>query len=275
MTAQERRQYEMLLRVRGFGISHGHMLPASGAGPQALAAINAAIDELAATALKKRSAFISSRADAKAAARRALTRLLARVSGLARILRARGCDLPAFEVPRASKSDVTLLTAGRQFARDAALFEAEFTDHGMGPAVIAAATTKFEEASRKRGISRSEHVGARARMRDVLTTAMQDVRRLDLILAGDLASDAVVQTTWQQARRVHDPRRPRNVAAEGEPSMTLVVLPRPAAARLGAGTNAALSLTAGSSLLLQLLRASPHDAVAGALPAEAESIVRV
>jgi hypothetical protein len=66
------------------------------------------------------------------------------------VLRARGHTVPAF-VLRASRSDLEVLITARQFARDAAGFEAQFTGHGMGSAVIAATTDAFEQAMSDRG----------------------------------------------------------------------------------------------------------------------------
>jgi hypothetical protein len=153
MKASERRQYAMLLRVRDFGATHGQSFSAAGA-PAAFAAVSAAIEELATTAVMKRSASMGARADRKAETRKALRRLLVNVGRLARVLRAGGQTLPAFELP-VSKSDQALLTAARQFARDTAAFDADFGGHGMSTTRIAAATARFETALRDRSISRS------------------------------------------------------------------------------------------------------------------------
>jgi hypothetical protein len=204
MNAFERRQYEMLLRVRDFGNTHRQLFSAPGA-QQTFAAVSATIDNLTATALLKVTASVSARADRKEAKRKALVDLLARVSQLARVLRAGGWTLPAFTLP-ASKSDQALLTTGRQFARDAATVDAEFSANGMGSAVIGASTTAFETALRDRGMSRADRTAARARIRELISSALLDVRRLDLMVQNELATDAVVQAVWKQARRVEEAR---------------------------------------------------------------------
>lgn len=201
MIRKQRRQYEMLLRLRDFAKAHAQVFSQNGAGQEAFAAIDSAVNELTATDLVKMAASASARTTRLTARRKALTDLLAQMSQLARVLRARGHNLPAFEIP-VSKSDQSLLTAARQFARDAAGFEAEFSRHAMGSKAIADVAAAFETATRDRGMSRAEHVAATARIRDLLAAAMLDVRRLDLIVNRELAGDNVVRAVWKQARRV-------------------------------------------------------------------------
>src|SRR5678815_1878658 len=136
MNAGQRRQYEMLLRLRDFSNTHRDLFAASAVAQEAFASVDAAITELATTDQVKLSASAAARNDRKALARKALTELLVKVCTLARVLRARGVDVADFEMP-VSKSDQTLLTAARQFAQDAVPLEAEFNGHGIGPKVIA------------------------------------------------------------------------------------------------------------------------------------------
>ena len=201
MHIKQRRQYEMLLRVRDFGKTHGHAFAAFGMAPEVFGSINTAVDELAATALAKVTAAASARADRKRRARQDLAELLVKASQLARVLRARGDTVPAFMLP-ASRSDLEVLTVARQFARDAAAFEEEFSGHGMSSTVIAAAVDAFARAMSDRGAGRADHSAALARIKELLAGALLDVRRLDLIVANELAKENVVTAVWKQARRV-------------------------------------------------------------------------
>ena len=201
MHIKQRRQYEMLLRARDFGKTHGQVFSTSGMAAEVFRSINAIVDELAATALAKVSAAASARADRKRRARQDLAELLVKVSQLARVLRARGQTVPAFMLP-ASRSDLEVLTVARQFARDAAAFEAEFTGHGMGSAIIAGAADALERAMSDRGAGRADHVAALARTKELLAGALLDVRRLDLIVANELRKDTVTTAVWKRARRV-------------------------------------------------------------------------
>ena len=211
MTGTERRQYEMLVRVRNFGETNRALFESSPVAQQTFLVVGAAIDDLGAADMRKMSASASARADRREAARRTLRELLQHVAGLARTLRAEGRTLPAFNLPR-SKSAVTLLTAGRQFAVDVKPFEADFAGHGMGSAQIASTTAAFEQAMNTQGTSRTEHVAARAHIRGRVSAAVRSVRRLDVIIANDLRDNQVIQAQWKQLRRLEDPRLSRGVS---------------------------------------------------------------
>ena len=217
MNGRERRQFEMLVRVRDFGNTHPLLFASSPVALQTFAAVGAAIDQLTATGMKKMSASVAVRGDRKAIARRALMELLQNAAQLARNLRADGQTIPGFALP-ASKSDVSLVTAGRQFAVDAEPFEAEFGGHGMGSAHMASTTAAFEAAGSERGMSRTQHIAAKARIHDLLATAVRGVRRLDLIVNNELRHDNVVQAQWTQLRRLEPPRGPRTAGQPDTPA---------------------------------------------------------
>ena len=223
MNAHERRQYEMLLRLRDFGQTNKELF-ASPVAQEAFASVSSAIDELTATDLIKMSASVAARADRKLMARRSLSELLVKVNQFVRVLRARGQKAPPFLLP-AVRSDQDLLTTARQFVRDAAPFDAEFSAHGVGPAVIAAAATALEMAVRDRGLKQADRTAASTRIHDLLVAAFLDVRRLDLIVDNELADDNnPLRQVWKQARRVQRARGPRGSSAvdatESSPSPT-------------------------------------------------------
>ena len=223
MNAHERRQYEMLLRLRDFGQTNKDLFAASPVAQETFSSVSKAIDELTATDLLKMSASVSARADRKLRARRALSELLVKVSQFVRVLRARGQNAPPFLLP-AVRSDQDLLTTARQFVRDAAPFDAEFTAHGVGTAVLAAAAAKLETAVRDRGMKQADGTAARARIRDLLAAAFLDVRRLDLIVDNELADDDnPLRAVWKHARRVQRARGPR-----GSSTSDVIESPSPA-----------------------------------------------
>lgn len=208
MNVKERRQYEMLLRVRHFGRTYRDVFARVPAAPRVFAALDTAIDDLAATDVMKMSASVSARADRKAAARQVLITLLQRASRLARLLRADGRTTPPFLFPE-SRSDQTLLTAARQFARDAESMRVDFTAHGMGPAHISRITTAFEEAIRQCVVSRSEYIGARARIHALLSSARRNVTSIGLMLRNERPDDTALHVVWKQARRIEEKRARR------------------------------------------------------------------
>jgi hypothetical protein len=218
MNSREIRQFEMLGRVRNFGNTHAALFASSPVAQQTFAAVARVVDELATTNMQKMSASVSARADRKAVARKTLTELLRKASMLARTLRAEGREMPGFVLP-VSRSDVSLVTAGQQFAVDAAAFETEFSGHGMGSAHLAATTAAFEAAASDQGSGRTQHVAARARIHELLTTAIRGARRLDLIVTNELAADPVVQAQWSQLRRLEEPRASRTVSQPAEVPM--------------------------------------------------------
>jgi len=211
MKAIERRQYEMLLRLRNFGNTHRDLFQAAPVALEAFDSINAAINELTVTDLLKESASASARADRKVIAKKALMEMLTNVCQLVRVLRGRGQDVPGFALP-VSRSDQALLTAGRQFAQEAAAFEKEFSGHGVGPAAIAESTATFEKAANDRGMKRADHIAAKTRIHELLGSAILDVRALDLIVNKELSGNSPLQAVWKHARRVEDPRVSRSAA---------------------------------------------------------------
>jgi hypothetical protein len=216
MTGIERRKFEMLVRVRNFGNTHAELFAALPVAQQTFAAVGTTIRQLTIANMNKMSASSAARAAPKKAARKALTGLLQRAAQLARNLRADGHTAPGFDFP-GSKDGVSLLTAGRQFAVDAAAFEAEFSGHGMSPRQITATTDAFETATGERATARTQHVAAKARIHELLGAAIRRVERLDLIIKNDLGNNYVVQAEWTQLRRREDPRGSRNGGGASAP----------------------------------------------------------
>ena len=217
MDSQETRQYEMLQRVRDFGNIHRQRFADGSVALKAFTALGAVIGDLAATDVAKRSASASARADRKAAARKALSDLLVKVSQTARVLQANGHSLPPFEVP-APRTDQSLLTTARQFARDAVPLEADFVAHGLQPKSIEETATVFETAVRDRGMSRADHIEARTRIKHHLASASEHLRTLDVIIKNEMARDEVIRTLWKRARRIAEARRARGANAEESPA---------------------------------------------------------
>ena len=208
MTGIEKRQYEMLVRVRNFGDANRGLFAASPVGQQLFAAVATSVSELAASDMKKMVAAAAASGDRKAVTRRGLVELLRHGVRLADALRAEGQPLPAFALPE-SQSDLALLTAGRQFAVDVAPFESDFAGHGMSAAHIGQTIAAFDAAMNDLVTSRTEGVAAAARIRDLLAAARRSVRRLDVIVANDLGHNNVVQAQWKQLRRLERVRAPR------------------------------------------------------------------
>jgi hypothetical protein len=231
MNANERRQYEMLLRVRDFGDSFGERFPPATVARENFAAVAAAIKELDAQEVAHMSASLSARAQRKDTARQGLQARLQAISQTARVLRQdRSGLVEQFEVPSAA-ADQMLLTAGRKFARDADAFSSQFIAHGMPVTFLTdlnALVDRFESALRDRGLGNEARRAARLSTQALLASGMAAVRSLDAIVNNHLADDAVTKAVWARERRIVYPRR-----TDATPA------PLPAAPAPPAGTKAA------------------------------------
>jgi hypothetical protein len=225
MNAIERRQYEMLLRVRDFGDSHGHLFPSSSVARQNFETLAAAVTELDAQELVHMAASASARAERKTTAREALLARLQAMSQTARVLVADAPGLAQqFRVPN-PVTDQTLLTTGRKFARDAEPLSSQFIARGMPAAFVAdldALVGSFERALRDRGVGREALRAARAGTKTALLSGLAAVRSLNAIVTNHLHNDAVARTVWEGARRIVYPARARTAATRGPASAAAV-----------------------------------------------------
>jgi len=221
MKLTDRRRYEMLTRVRDFGVNFGHLLPESTLARQALATIDEAVGHV--PALDRTGTSASVAAARKTTARSALVDLLVKVEQTARVLAVDNPGLkPRFTLP-ASLSDRRLLGIARQFAGDAAAQAAEFVAHGMPATFVVDLEQRiatFEAMLQQRGASREEQVAARARIAASLDAAVAAVRTLDVIVANHLASDPVTRAVWKGDRHVGYPSRSRKAVAAPAPTPT-------------------------------------------------------
>jgi len=208
MNVIERRQYEMLVRVRDFGDTYGHLFPAASVAKENFAAVAAAIKELDAQDVTHMAASVSARTDRKERARQALLARLQAISQTARVLPALEIGLQ-FEVPN-SPTDQTLLTTGRKFACDAEAFSSQFVAHGMPATFLAdlnALVNDFDRALRDRGLGNEARRASRESTRAALSSGLSAVRSLTAIVTNHLRDDAVTRTVWERERRIVYPER--------------------------------------------------------------------
>ena len=206
----ERRRFETLTRVRDFGTTYGHLLPAATAGP-AFAAVDGSIRELEEHDVTGTSATVRARATRKVAARKALQERMALVAKAAGLLPGQDTEFRGhFAVPYRA-NDVGLLTSARQMLEHAAPLAAAFIEQGMAesfPDDLEALIAGFEAALRDRGMSRDEQVATRARIKASLARGMTAVHKLDVMVGTHLAPDSDARQVWARSKRVY--RKPRN-----------------------------------------------------------------
>jgi len=221
MNEIERRQYEMLVRVRDFGDRYGHLFPASSVARRSFAAVARAVRELEAQDIEHMAASASARARRKTMAGDALRARVLAISQTARVLAA---DTPGLDQQFAMPSPATdqaLLTAASKFARDAEPLSSQFLAHGMPATFIAellALVDIFERALRDRGAGREARGAARASTRAALASGLAAVRALDAIVTNHLRDDAVTRAVWERDRRVVYPARAPRTDATPEPA---------------------------------------------------------
>ena len=213
----DRRRYDMLTRVRDFGTTYGHLLPASSA-EQALAAVTTSIAELEAHDVARAAATVSARATRKQAARRALLDRLVLVGKAAQLVPGQDAEFRAQFVIAHNASDVALLTIARTFVERAAPVAAAFIAHGMPaafPGDLEGLIDDFEAARRDRGMSRDEQVAARTRIKASLAKALTAVGTLDVMVGTHLAAGSEAREVWKRTKRINYPGTARK--ADGAP----------------------------------------------------------
>ena len=210
MTSSDIRRYEMLVRVRDFGIAQSALFPPASLGSEAFAAVAKAVDDLTGHAASQYSGRGAARegAASKAAAREALRDDL---EAIARTARAIALDDPGFEdkfrSPR-SNGDAAVLSAARAFARDAASLRDRFLTHDMPPDFIEdleQAIKDFELAIQETDASKGTAVAAGASIEAAMEAGLNAIRRLDAIVPNRLGDDGPTFAVWERVRRVEYP----------------------------------------------------------------------
>lgn len=216
MEDNERRRYEMFMRVREFGASRAAQFPPTTLAGELLASLNTIIQELdthTTAQASGRSATLESSAS-KASARDELRRDLEAISRTARVMALSTPGLEdKFRAPR-SISDQALLATARAFAADALPLKAEFIRRGLPENFLedlAADIEDFERAITQKIQKREAQVAATAAIDDVIERGVNIARELDVIMRNKYADDAATLAAWLSSSRTE--RRTRRPPA--------------------------------------------------------------
>jgi|KBSMisStaDraftv2_1062788.scaffolds.fasta_scaffold204589_2 hypothetical protein len=211
MRTIERRQYEMLARVCGFGEQHADLFPTSSLAADALGSIVTSVEQMAEFAVSKTVAAETGK-EQKANARQALIEQLEAISRTARGIAMDTEGLAnTFLIPR-GRADQALVTTGHVFARDAEPYKATFLAHGMPATFIEDLrdrVVRFEQAIRAREKGKNGHRAAIAAIGAALSSGNAAAQKLDVILANLLRDDPGAMAVWTRDRQVERPRRRR------------------------------------------------------------------
>lgn len=211
------KRFEMLKRVRDFGLTQTAAFPEASLGKELFSTITQLVTELesqGANQLSGRGAAQSSTAT-KATLREDLRETLLAINRTARVLafETPGLD-DKFRFPR-GMNDQTLLTAARAFAADALPLKDKFIKHEMAANFIEKLNQQingFEQAMTQKNAAVGTHVTAKIAIDDAIGRGLQTVRQLDVILRNKFNGDPALLAEWARASNVA--KRTRNAEAE-------------------------------------------------------------
>jgi hypothetical protein len=225
MQDSERRNYEMLARVRDFQGPRAASFPAATRGGELFASLDAVLREIETNAEAKES-HTSTAAQGTANRRTAREALRRSLEALNRTARAMAFDTPGldklFRLPRGS-SDQSLLITSRAFLTNAEPLKTEFI-RNEHPATfhedLRALISNFEQSITSQNQSRGARVSATKGVKDAVSRGVALVRQLDAIVRNKFAADPASLAEWTSAAHVERaPRRakPKPTTGNGTP----------------------------------------------------------
>ena len=197
----EKRSYDMLVRVRDFGVTRATDFPAAGLGGQMFAEVAGVVTELEhhATVQTTNAARLGSAS--KAAARDTLREDLRAIN---RTARAMSVDNPSlkkkFGLPR--PGDQSLLNGARAFAEQAEPLVAEFTKHELAPDFLVNLKKNidaFQAAVTEQNHTKDARVQATASLESVLARGVKAMQRLDAIVKNKYRKESPTISAWESA----------------------------------------------------------------------------
>jgi hypothetical protein len=212
MQDSERRNYEMLARVRDFHSTRATSFPAASRGSELFAELGDTLREIEVNAEAKVShASAAAQGTANRSAARASLR--ASLEALSRTARAMSLDTlgldKRFQMPRGN-SDQSLLITAHVFFTNAEPFKAEFIRNELAPTFhddLRALISDFEQSITTQNQSRGARVSATRGVKTAVEHGVELVRRLDAVVRNKFAADPASLAAWESASHVE--RAPR------------------------------------------------------------------
>src|SRR5688500_2226313 len=185
MKTTDRCRFEMLARVREFGVNFGHLFAGKPRAQALFGRVADLVGQLEAWDLAGVRASGAARATRKAVARDALVALLTKLDDSSRVVGGERPRLAARFGRQPRIGDHAVLTAARQFAGECDAHADEFVAHGL-PSTFRAdlepLVARFDAALRERHSSREERVAARQQIAVLLEEGLTMVRTLEVIV---------------------------------------------------------------------------------------------
>lgn len=207
MTDEERRRYEMFVRVRQFGTDNATDFPAGSIGAAQFAVINTEIELLdqftgdqAANRGESRQEFAT-----KDTARENLREAMAVIVRTARSMAYQFDGIEAkFRMPR-NRNDQDLLANARAFYEESAAYDADFQSYGMDKNFrndLQADITTFEDAMNPTGAAIGEQVAATAEIGAAIRRGMIARRILEGVVKNKYAATVGKLAAWLSASHI-------------------------------------------------------------------------
>ncbi|MEW6736358.1 MAG: hypothetical protein AB1489_34015 [Acidobacteriota bacterium] len=203
----EIRRYQMLTRVRDFGIAQASAFSPDSLGGELFAIIREIVKQLSEHANAQSSGARSSRSGTsnKAIARAILRENLEVISRTARSMAVDMVSLEdKFRMPRGN-NDHTLLTTARAFAKDAQKFKDEFIRHELPDDFLEelnADIADFARAITEQDTTTAAQVVANDTIDEAIEQGMNALRRLDAIVRNKFRNDLAKIAAWESASHV-------------------------------------------------------------------------
>lgn len=230
MQDSERRNYEMLVRSRGFFVPRVAAFPAASRGGELIAELDEVLRKIETNAQAKVS-HASAAAQGTANRNELRVTLVRNLGGMKRTARAMALDTPGidklFQMPRGSSDQLLLMTA-RAFLTNSEALKAEFIRNELAPTFhedLSALVSDFDQSIAGQNRSLSARVSATRGVKIAVKQGVSVVRRLDAIVRNKFADDSATLAEWERATHVERaPRRAKQKpAADGgdsSPSQT-------------------------------------------------------
>jgi hypothetical protein len=225
MQDSERRNYEMLARVRDFHGPRAASFPAASRGGELFATLAEVLRSIETNAEAKVS---HTSAAAQGTANRDVARetLRGTLKAMNRTARAMSLDSPGldklFQLPRGN-SDQSLLVTAHAFLTNSEPLKAEFIRNELAPTFhedLSAQVSEFERCITAQNQSRGARVSATRAVKDAISRGVSLVRQLDAIVRNKFAADPASLAEWTSAAHVERaPRRakPKPTTGNGTP----------------------------------------------------------
>ena len=213
MNDRDRRRYDMLQRVKQFGIDNAADFPVGSIGAQQFAVVTARLADADSFGAAQEEGFgdAALNVQVKATAREDLRDLMADISRTARSMQYQFDGIEAqFKLPR-NLSDQNLLATARAFYTNSEEHETDFIAYGLGASFRDDLNTQadnFEATFGPVGTATDAHVAATAEIAENIRLGVVAVRILNGVVKNKYASNTGKFAAWVSASHIEKDPQP-------------------------------------------------------------------